>query len=43
MNKKFLSNFVDSSQVFENPLLVSYKKVSYKKKRVGYWAVQIQH
>ena len=40
MNKNFLSNFVDSSQywkflkIFENPVLVSYKKVSYKKKSV---------
>ena len=35
MNKNFLSNFVDSSQywkflkIFENPVLVSYKKVSH--------------
>ena len=43
MNKNFLSNFVDSSQywkflkIFENPVLVSYKKVSYKKKACKMW------
>ena len=43
MNKNFSPYFVDSSQywkflkIFENPVLVSYKKVSYKKKACKMW------